>query len=249
MRFSVSDPTRGGRMVTVIYSPHDDIPLSDNGTVPADYKPVRYKISTLETKIRKDEDPELLFALALYPSNEDNYLYRDSKTAPRVQPIFSMPRRGAVAKRNTEKDAQLAEALNYTIGEKKISNKKVVDIYKRLGFDFDLIENEDFEGMRDKLTAYAKTNSAEFLSIVKDSMSDVKARITDAFEQSILVASDARKITWGTSVEGANHKETICQYPIGADKIEYFSEWLVKKDETGEVRNKLYAELEKAMAV
>jgi hypothetical protein len=80
-------------------------------------------------------------------------------------------------------------------------------------------------------------------------MSDVKARITDAFEQSILVASDARKITWGTSVEGANHKETICQYPIGADKIEYFSEWLVKKDETGEVRNKLYAELEKAMAV
>jgi len=245
MRFTVADPNKGGKTVSVIYSEYDEIPLNEHGVVPKDYHPKEYRITKTVAKISKSEKSELLLALALSPYNATNMLYDGRPMNASSQPLFSMPKKGAAAKATNNKDGALLKVLNYLTGEKRISDKKASDLYKHyIGTTDDLIENEDYESIRMKLSDLGKTDPEKFVSIIEDTMYDTKAKVAEAFEKGILVASDSRKVTWGPSVEGRDHKTTICQYGIGADKVDFFTEWLTRKDVTGEVRDCMLNQLD-----
>lgn len=245
MDFTVSDPNKGGASMRVTYDP-GVIPFDQYGNIDPKYVGWIYKLKKLKTKIRKDEEPELLMALAMQKSNADNILYDGSTLTLKGKMEFRMPKKGIVAKESIDKDSLLVNALSYLIGEKKVSEKKLYDLYKFYQLDADVSENEDVEGMRVALKDIAKADPAKFIKDINDTMYDMKARVTDAFAAGILVASESRKITWGEVVSDRNHKETICAYPVGVEKEQHFTEWLVKQDKTGDVRDTMLKQLELA---
>lgn len=246
MRFTINDPNKGGQTISVVYSEFDDVPVDQHGVIEKNYQPKPYRITNVVTKITKATHSELMLALAYSPYNAANILFGDKKNVATSQPLFEMAKKGAVAKASTGNDELLLKALSYTIGDGKVSDKKVTDIYKALNFDTDLIENEDYAGMRAKVTEFAKANPAKFIELVENTMYDMAARVTDAFERGILNSNDARKIMWGEMVKDRNHKKTICQYSMTTDRVTAFTEYLVKKDTSGTDRDALLAALEQA---
>jgi len=249
MSFTVNDPNKGGRTVKVVYSKHDDIPIDGQGVIDPKWSCPTYSPPARVTKLHKSTDSELILALAYHSFNTHNILYDGHKTTPSSSPLFTLAKKGAAVRTQVNKDEMQLKVLGYLIGEKKVSDKKVHDIYKQLGFEADLIENEDFTGMRVKVTEYAKSNPEKFIELVEDTMYDMKARVVEAFEKGILVCSDSRKITWGDTVEGRDSGKTICQFKITENKVDAFCEYLVKKDISGTDRDTLLEHLELSLAV
>ena len=245
MQFTVSNPIKNGATMRVVYDP-GNIPFDAHGNVDPKYSPYFYKIKQMQTKIRQDENPELLVALAYHHLNAENILYDGTGKAPKGSHEFRLPKKGLAVKQSLDADTQLINALAYLIGEKRISNKKVYDLYKFYQLDPDVAENEDVDGMIDELKKIAKADPAKFIKDVTDTMYDMLARVTEAFEIGILKASESRKITWGETVPNKNYKETICTYAMGSDKAQSFTEWLTKKDISGEVRDAMLKALEAA---
>jgi len=245
MRFTIQDPNRGGTTVSVIYSPTDNVPITENGMVDPKFQPDRYKITAMVNKIRKEENPELLLALILHPRNSHNHLYELAKKKSPATPVFTIARKGVVAVEEVDKDILLVTALSYLIGEKKVSDKKIIDTYTYYALDPDLIENEDLAGMIAALKEVAKADPAKFITDITDTMHDMKAKIKDAIDSGILVVNkENRKITWGTGIEGRDPKKTILQYGTNADPIVSISEYLVNRDTNGDVRETLLKQLE-----
>lgn len=244
MMFTVSDPTKNGTTMRVVYDPYV-IPFDTNGNVDPKYTPYSYKIKSLQTRIRKDENQELLWALAHHNLNSENVLYEISGKQTKAHHEFRLPVKGKVAKQSIDADTMLMKAFSYLLGATKVSDKKIYDIYKFYNLDPDISENEDVEGMIVLLKNVAKADPAKFIKDINESMYDMLARITEAFEIGILKDNDGRKVTWGEIVEERDHKKTICTYSKDTEKVQGVLEWLMKYDTDDiQIKNTLLKQLE-----
>lgn len=244
MKYSINDPTKKGMSLSIVYTAVDDFETDDHGTLKKGYEPKMFTLTQSITLLKANENSELLVALALHPYNSANYLYDGAPNVGTSAPAFTMAKKGKIAVASTTKDELMLTALGHVVGESKINDNKAIQIYKILGLDPIHLENEDIKSIRAELSTYAKNSPERLIAAVTDTLGDMKAKITTAFERGILVASDVRKVTWGLMVTDRDPKATICMYPIGADKVNHFADFLVKKDLDGSVRDKLLQELE-----
>jgi len=249
MRFTIQDPTKGGVTVSVIYSPTDNIPIDANGMIDPKFQPERYKITALVNKIRKEDDPELLLALILHDRNTHSYLYNKMGKKPTTTPVFTIAPKGVAEKLSIDNDKLLVEALSFLIGTTRVTDKKLYDLYTFYGLDPDVLENEDIDGVIAALKEISKSDPAKFIADISDNMHDMKAKIKDAIDAGIFVVNaDTRKVTWGVSVEGRDHKATILRPKADVDVVVAISEYLVNRDTNGDVRDTMLKQLELAEA-
>lgn len=231
MRYTVGDPNTGNTN-EVIYSGSKPIQY-EAGHVKSSFEPEPFVISGDVVKDKK-KDAEFIYAMINSIYCADNPRYKNHTDD--LKPIFRVKNLAKTSKDENLKAAKLAEALGLITNPEKVDDAKVGRLYKAAAYAdaHILIENQEFDNMRNKLIKLAQNDVEKFFAIYEDGLADVRIKLQDALDKGVISYSD-KGFVWGKTSE-AKKDNMIFKIPKGKEfkeAVELFINFLKLKDESG----------------
>lgn len=240
MKYTVIDPKKG-QAEEVIFASNGLVQREGNGHVSPSFYPPAYVMKG-DIVLNRDKDKGLVYALLNSVFCENNPRFKDGFEGD-LRPIYRI--------KNFKKDnkksqmfSRIGVALSIITDRDKLNDEKIAKLYKASGFSdaVILIENKEFDVMRDVLSELASKDPEKFFAIYEDGLADVRSTIQDALTKKV-IAFTPKGFVWGEGI--TKNVPLIFASPKGLEQtqaVEKLINFLRLKDDSG-----VYDEIKKEL--